>query len=152
MRPEDAISRAVKICYWEKDVNCAQTTLHALSDMVGLELCPQLWAAATGLHGAGRYGAQCGLVEGMLLFLGVRGAQCGLDDKAVGRLCHAYAGAFTVRFGGLECRILRPGGFSVDDPPHKCEKLTVDALLFAVEFLQAHPEMEVPPSSASNNQ
>jgi len=33
--------------------------------------CPQLLDAAVGMHGAGKYGAQCGLVEGSLMFIGL---------------------------------------------------------------------------------
>lgn len=138
---DDAIVRAVRFCYWEKDYNCARTTLHTLSSLVALEIPPLLWAAAVGMHGAGRFGAQCGLVEGMLMFIGIQGARQGLEEAKLVTLCHAYAQAFTEHFGSLACRELRPGGFREDDPPHACGGLTLKAVRFAVNFMQEHPEL-----------
>ena len=141
MHTDDAIAQAVGFCYWEKDYNCARTTLHTLATLVEMEISPLIWAAAVGMHGAGRFGAQCGLMEGMLMFIGLQGARQGLEEAALVALCHEYAQAFTERFGGLECRVLRPGGFREEDPPHACETLTVETLRFAVEFMRARPEL-----------
>ncbi len=63
----------VQDCYWRDDVNCATTMLRVLGRQFGQEIHPQVLAAATGMHGAGRYGAQCGLGGGGLMFLGVWG-------------------------------------------------------------------------------
>lgn len=130
------VSEAVRHCYWDADVNCARTTLHVLSAIADVKLEPQVWAAAAGMHGAGCFGAQCGLVEGGLLFIGIHGARIGLEEKRICALCHAYAQDFTQQFGSVECRSLRPQGFSKEDPPHACEALTVQCLLFAIDFLE----------------
>ena len=140
----NTILEAVRHCYWEKDVNCARTTLYTLARLAGFALEPQVWAAATGMHGAGRFGAQCGLVEGTLMFIGIQGTRHGLPDQRVGILCHAYATAFARRFGSLECRVLRPNGFRKEDPPHACEELTLKSLRFAVDFLAAQRELCFP--------
>lgn len=50
-------------------------------------------------------------------------------------LCFVYAEEFTERFGSLRCLELRPSGFSADDPPHMCERLTCDAIAFTYEFI-----------------
>lgn len=130
------ISDAVRVCYWNADLNCARTTLYVLSMVADVQLEPQIWAATVGMHGAGRFGAQCGLVEGGLLFIGIHGVRIGLEVKRICALCHAYALAFTQQFGSLECRVLRPQGFSKEDPPHACEVLTVRALRFAIDFFE----------------
>lgn len=141
MDVQQYITEAVRHCYWEKDVNCARTTLHTLAGLAGFALEPQVWAAATGMHGAGRFGAQCGLVEGALMFMGIQGSRVGLGEQRVAALCHAYATAFIQRFGGLECRILRPGGFRKEDPPHACQDLTMESLNFAVNFLTQQEDL-----------
>ncbi|NSW53424.1 MAG: C_GCAxxG_C_C family protein [Anaerolineae bacterium] len=127
----------VHAAYWEHDHNCARTTLIALCEQAGINLPAVLWDAAAGMHGAGGYGAQCGLVEGMLLFLGWQGKHLGLPEDEVVQLCRAYAAGFEARFGSLRCAVLRPQGF----PPelagqHLCEGLTVEAVLFDLAFLQ----------------
>lgn len=124
--------------YHINDINCARTTLICLSEELGVELAPQVQHAAIGMHGAGRFRAQCGLVEGALMFIGVYGSLLGKTDKEISALCYRYAEEFTARFGSLLCRELRPGGFQPSDPPHACEGLTVDTVLFAMDFMQKH--------------
>ena len=114
--------------YWKKDCNCAKTMLLCLCEHFCIPLQEQTLHAATGMHGAGRFRAQCGLVEGALMFIGIAGAACGLSNKET-----------TARFGSLACRDLRPGGFQPSDPPHACEALTGEAVAFAVEHLKDLP-------------
>jgi len=102
-----------------------------------MDIADQVYAAAAGMHGAGGYRAQCGLVEGMLMFLGIAGSKTGLSRKETAAACYQYAEVFEKQFGSLLCRDLRPEGFSANNPPHLCENLTCRALLFAVDFLQS---------------
>ena len=122
--------------YWNKDLNCARTMLACLGERFTLAVARQTFQAAIGMHGAGRFRAQCGLVEGTLMFIGILGSEEGLSDKDIENLCRLFAEEFTARFGSLLCRDLRPGGFQPSDPPHACESLTVQAVVFAQEFLQ----------------
>lgn len=122
--------------YWDQDLNCARTTLSCLSRLSNVSLEPQTLQAAIGMHGAGRFRAQCGLVEGTLMFLGIHYAQQGKSDQEISRLCFAFAEVFTERFSSLRCSELRPHGFTPEDPPHLCEALSVDAILFAWTFIQ----------------
>lgn len=137
MDAREQITAWVHHCYWGRDINCARTTLFCLSELCRLPLHPLISQAAVGLNGAGRTGGQCGLLEGALLFLGILGAASGKTDKETVRLCGQYATAFQQRFGGTDCRELRPGGFRKDDPPHRCEAITVDATCFAWDFVRA---------------
>ena len=129
------IRDAVARCYWQEDVNCATTMLRTLADIYGVTLQPQLAAAAAGLHGAGGYGAQCGLIEGSLLFLGILAQENNAETSAAALSCRRFAADFEKQFGSLLCRQLRPGGFRDDDPPHLCEELTCRALTFSAEFI-----------------
>ena len=134
------IAQQVHEHYWIKDDNCAKTMLQCLGRAFGVTLLPQTLHAATGMHGAGRFRAQCGLVEGALMFIGILGAEQGLADKRTAELCHDFAKQFTEDFGSLLCRDLRPGGFRPSDPPHACEELTVRAVAFALNHLKAAGE------------
>lgn len=135
MELADFIETHVRKCYWEDDINCASTTLKILSEAFGVELSPQLLDAAVGMHGAGGYGAQCGLVEGMLLFLGVFGRACRVPDEEIIETCQAFARQFEGEFSSLLCRELRPEGFHPDNPPHLCEPLTRRAVRFDIHFI-----------------
>lgn len=134
------IARLVHDCYWRHDINCAGTTLRVLSILHAFPLEGQVLEAATGMHGAGGFGAQCGLMEGALMFLGCYCASRGEPAPHTADICRAYAGAFTAEFGSLTCAVLRPGGFRDDDPPHLCEALTVNSIAFThtyiISFLQ----------------
>ena len=122
--------------YWNKNWNCSRTTLACLGETFGVAIAEQTLQAATGMHGAGKFRAQCGLVEGALMFLGVIGAESEKSDKDVESLCRDFAEIFTARFGSLLCRDLRPGGFLPSDPPHACETLTVEAITMAERYLK----------------
>lgn len=100
-----------------------------------MKLDSQIMQAAVGLHGAGGYRAQCGLVEGALLFIGLYGHRAGKAESEIVKCCYDFAAAFERRFGSLSCRELRPNGFTPSDPPHACEGLTAEAIEFAVEFV-----------------
>lgn len=132
----DSIKDRVHELYWGHDVNCARTMLTCLGELFHVTYAPQVFQAAAGMHGAGGFGAQCGLVEGALLFIGIDCAGKGKPDGEAAALCRRFARAFTERFGSLRCCELRPGGFSESDPPHLCEKLTCDAIAFAYAFLK----------------
>ncbi len=132
MRSE--IEKRVHECYWEQDINCAKTMLTCLCERFEVELSVQTLHAAAGLHGAGGFRAQCGLIEGALMFLGIYLSDKGKSDGEIAKECYNYAQAFTQKFGSLRCFDLRPNGFNEDDPPHLCEGLTVSAVEFAVEF------------------
>jgi C_GCAxxG_C_C family probable redox protein len=122
--------------YYGYDVNCARTTLTCLSELLDTPIERQTMNAAIGLHGAGGFRAQCGLVEGALLFMGLYFSDRGKSTDEIVSLCYRYADEFTKKFGSLTCRELRPGGFSEDDPPHACEGLTCEAIEFAYEFIK----------------
>lgn len=129
------IKNEVHRLYWDHDTNCARTTLRCLGRLFNTKIEAQTWNAAIGLHGAGGFQAQCGLVEGTLMFLGIYFCNKGLSKGTVIQYCKEYAKAFTERFGSLRCCELRPGGFQPSDPPHLCESLTCDAIKFSYMYI-----------------
>lgn len=130
------IEERVHTFYHSDDLNCAITTLKILCEHFNISLHSQVIDAAIGMHGAGGNGAQCGLVEGALLFIGILGRSKGIADDKIVNLCKAFGQEFQVRFSSLLCRELRPEGFSPDNPPHLCEPLTCKTIAFAIEFLE----------------
>lgn len=136
MTAHDRVAALVRHYYWDRDMNCARTTLRCLESLTGQKVHPQLYQAVVGCHGAGGTGGQCGLVEGGLLFLGIYGAALGLSEDATVDACAAYARQFAERFGSLSCSDLRPDGFHKQDPPHVCEILSVDAICFLHNYVR----------------
>lgn len=130
------IEQKVHELYWEKDINCARTILICLGELYDTELNAQTIQAAVGLHGAGGFRAQCGLVEGGLMFIAIYFNNKGKTEEETVALCRQYAAEFTKEFGSLKCFDLRPNGFNSDDPPHLCESLTSRAVRFAWEFIR----------------
>lgn len=131
------IENRVHELYWGEDINCARTMLICLSELFQIEVEKETMHAALGLHGAGGFRAQCGLVEGGLMFIGIYYTRLGKPEKDVVSSCRQYAEQFEQKFGSLSCSELRPNGFRPDDPPHLCENLTVDAVKFAYETIRA---------------
>ena len=130
------IEEKVHGLYWGADVNCARTTLLCLSELLGITLENQTLQAAVGLHGAGGYRAQCGLVEGGLMFIGIYFDYLGKTEAEAVAACYDFAGKYEKKFGSLRCCELRPTGFSPDDPPHMCEGLTCESVEFVWEYVK----------------
>lgn len=134
----DFIQEKVHELYWKDDINCARTMLTCLGALFDTKIDSQTLCSAIGLHGAGGFRAQCGLVEGGLMFIGIYFSQLGKDEETVISLCYDYTDTFSEKFGSLRCYDLRPNGFTPNDPPHLCEKLTCEAVIFAYEFVKNH--------------
>lgn len=132
---KEFIAGKVHELYYEYDLNCARTTMQCLSALLDTPVEEQTYTAAVGLFGAGGYRAQCGLVEGALMFIGVYYKALGRSEAEAVRACYSFAEAFEARFGSLRCRELRPGGFNENDPPHLCEKLSCETIEFACRYI-----------------
>lgn len=135
MTTEELVKDRVHKYYWEDDINCATTTLIILSEVFAVKLSDQVIDSAIGMHGAGEFGAQCGLVEGTLMFLGIIGRAERFPDEDIVQSCQNFARQFEIRFGSLQCKVLRPQGFKLDNPPHLCEGITREAIVFCIDFV-----------------
>ncbi|OOM74118.1 C-GCAxxG-C-C family protein [Clostridium sp. BL-8] len=131
----DIINERVNKYYWEDDLNCATTVLKTLGSIYKIELESQIIDSAIGMHGAGKFGAQCGLVEGALMFIGIWGRKLRCDNKRIVEYCYNFADNFQSNFGSLICRELRPQGFNKDNPPHLCEEVTKKAIEFTCNYI-----------------
>lgn len=131
-----SIRERVHELYWKHDINCARTALTCLCELFQVNLEEQTLNAAIGLHGAGGYRAQCGLVEGTLMFIGIYFSQKGKSDSDIATICYQYADDFSEKYKSLRCYDLRPNGFNENDPPHACEKFTVEAIEFSSNFIK----------------
>lgn len=134
------ISEIVTYSYHTLDVNCAKTTLIALSQLLEHPLHDEVLRASTALNGGGRTQAQCGLVEGALMFFGVFYSGKGATDCDIYSIAADFMRGFAERFGSVSCYDLRPGGFQKDDPPHKCEGLTLETVAFTYDFIQSRQQ------------
>lgn len=132
---KEQIKRRVHELYWNEDINCARTTLICLSELFETDVAQQTIWSAVGLHGAGGYRAQCGLVEGALMFIGIYLHVMGETEDEIVSACYNFASAFDREFGSLRCFELRPTGFSESDPPHICETLTCNGIEFAYQYM-----------------
>lgn len=77
------IEERVHDLYWKDDINCARTMLLCLSELFDISLEQQTIYSAIGMHGAGGYRAQCGLVEGGLMFIGIYGKHQGKPEDEI---------------------------------------------------------------------
>lgn len=139
MKSDLSIEEMVHRYYWIDDINCATTMLKTVSERLNIEISQQVIDSAVGMHGAGKFGAQCGLVEGSLMLIGITGRNKKLNDEIIINNCYRFAENFQTKFGSLNCSTLRPEGFKPENPPHLCEELTVEAIQFTLDFLDEEP-------------
>ena len=135
MTIEEYVSSRVRQAYGDAEIPCAPTSLQILGELFDQDIHEQVLQASRGLNGAGQHGEQCGLVEGPLMLIGLLSHRRGLGQDDLYRVCSDFAEAYAGWFGSLLCRRLRPGGFNEDDPPHLCEPLTLDSILFSARFI-----------------
>jgi C_GCAxxG_C_C family probable redox protein len=129
------INKRVHHYYWDDDINCAKATLKILSEIFGVNLSSQVLDSAIGMHGAGRFGAQCGLLEGTIMFIGIIGRERGCENGDIVNYCYNFSNEFQNTFGSLVCKELRPQGFKPENPPHLCEELTKKAVGLSVNYI-----------------
>lgn len=135
MKSDFPIEERVHNYYWTDDINCATTMLKTVSEIFQIELSQQVIDSAVGMHGAGKFGAQCGLVEGSLMLIGIIGKKKNYSEEITVNNCFRFAEEFQKKFGSLNCSTLRPEGFKPENPPHICERLTVEAIEFTSGFI-----------------
>jgi C_GCAxxG_C_C family probable redox protein len=133
---QEQILEKIKLYHHKQKNNCAQTTLKILSETFGIDVCRQVIDSACGLNGGGRYGAQCGLLEGALMFMGIKANKENRDKKYANKVCYAYTEKFKKEFESLLCKDLRPEGFKKGDPPDVCEKIFVKSLNLVIEYIK----------------
>jgi hypothetical protein len=131
------IDQRVHEYYWTNDYNCARTTMKSLAELLSYTIDDQLDHAAMGMHGAGGYQAQCGIVEGTLLLLGCYLKSKHVDDIQIVKYCYDFAESFETNFGSLICKMLRPIGFSKNNPPHACEELTKNGIKHSFSYFRS---------------
>ncbi len=135
MTLKEFVSSRVEKSYHDDEVPCVIATLRILSELFQLPIDKQVYESSWGFNGAGQYGAQCGLVEGTLMFIGLLSHREGLDKTKMWEACNEFAKSYEQKFGSLRCKELRPGGFNDGDPPHLCEPLSINSIIFSAEFI-----------------
>lgn len=129
------VKKRVRTYFGDQDLNCASTALLIISEYFDVALEKQTLDAAIGMHGAGGYRVQCGIVEGTLMAIGIVGRAKNVSEDEIISFCKDFASRFELQFSSLSCRDLRPGGFNDDDPPHLCEDLTVRGISHNVKLM-----------------
>jgi|GEM_PF-3477790 len=92
---ENFVKKWVTTFFQVHDYNCVRATFLRLPNILKLNCISRSWMHSVGMHGAGGYRAQCGLVEGTLLFLG------GAGLKKMLRSCFLHCSAGYCALAGL---------------------------------------------------
>ena len=136
MTLEELVATRVENMYHDLDLSCAHTTLKILAEVFDTEVSQQVYDSSSGmLGGGGYYGAQCGLVQGGVMFIGILGSRHRLDKETLSQHCFDYSAQAEKELGSLLCREIRPEGFADDNPPNLCEPRTVQSIVSAARFI-----------------
>ncbi len=136
MTLEELVAARVEAMYHDDDLSCVHATLKILGEVFAVEVSPQTFDASSGMFGGGgNYGAQCGLVQGAVMFVGILGAGREMDTETLGRHCFDLSERLEGELGSLVCREIRPEGFADDNPPNLCEPRSVQSIVSTARFL-----------------
>ncbi len=145
MTLDELVATRVRVMYREEDLNCAHVTLGILSEALDTEVTRQVFDSASGMPGgAGFYGAQCGLIQGAIMFIGILGRRRECSEEAIAQTCHDCVAEFEKKLGSLICREIRPEGFAEDNPPHLCEPRTIESIAWAARFISTSFGLPLP--------
>ena len=131
---ETFVQQRVTTYFITGDNNCAMTVLRVLSETFQTPVTQQVIDAAQCMPGAGGVDHLCGLVSGVLMFVGVWGAQQGLHRQTLRPLTSDFSQAIQEHFGSLMCNDLR----SVEG----CGPLAAAFLTFTIRFLETRINVE----------
>ena len=136
MTLEELVEARVERMYNDLDYGCAHTTLKTLAEVFDIEVSQQIYDSSSGmLGGGGYYGAQCGLVQGGIMFIGILGARHGFDKETLSQNCFDFSARAEKELGSLLCREIRPEGFADDNPPNLCKSRTVQSIVSTTRFI-----------------
>lgn len=125
----EQIRQRVQEYFVDGDNNCAMTALKLLSEVFDTPVDPEVVHAANCMPGAGGVGGLCGLVSGVLMFIGVWGGRRGLHRRVLAPVSKGFTEAVQQRFGSDCCRDLKPAD------GNGCAKLAEEMLEFAIGYL-----------------
>jgi C_GCAxxG_C_C family probable redox protein len=97
----------VQAYFLSGDHNCAMSSLKILAEHFRTPLAPQVVDAAQCVPGIAGRGETCGLVVGVLMFIGVWGAQNNYHRQALNSLARRVTNHVEHRFGSLCCQDLQ---------------------------------------------
>jgi C_GCAxxG_C_C family probable redox protein len=114
------------------DNNCTMTVLQILGEHFDTPINADVVGAAQCMPGAGGMGKLCGLVSGLLMFVGVWGKQQGIHRAQLAPITNQFMDVVQQRFGSTDCDDLRRAG--------GCAPLAVELLELSIPVLRAEME------------
>ena len=132
------IADKIKIYYEIEEHNCAVSVLKVLAERYDFPIHQQVMDSALAQNGLGQSGAQCGLITGAAMFLGVVAVEQGWTKDTLHEHTQRLTTEFKNAFHALDCRSIRPEGFVADNPPHLCEPRTVEALEIMINYISRY--------------
>ena len=136
MNLHNFIDKEVHENYWERDYNCATNILMLLSEIEGIKLDKQVLYSVSGLHGVDPMIAQCGLLSGGLMFLGIYSCEKNIPNSQLSKYYYDYSKYFQRKFGDTGCQNLNGNSKSLGLKPYACEDLTKDVVEFTINFIE----------------
>ncbi|MBN1877007.1 MAG: C_GCAxxG_C_C family protein [Anaerolineae bacterium] len=125
------IKQRVEEYFVSGENNCAMTMLKILAEVFDEPLSPQVVEAAQVMPGAGGVGHLCGLVSGILMFIGVWGGRRGYHRSLLKPMSVKFTEEVQRQCGSIMCCDLK------DNPRYSgCGDLAAQMLDFAIPLLR----------------
>lgn len=121
--------------YWDKELNCSTNIILVLGKLFDIEISRQVLHGTIGLHSTTEYGGQCGLLEGLLIFVGIYGREKNYSNNEIVRHCAKLTRKFDNLFRTLSCHDLKGASKKIFESPHSCENITIDIVLLTKKYI-----------------
>lgn len=110
------------------DNNCSMTALQILGEHFDVQIGADVIGAAQCLPGGGGTGGLCGLIAGVLMFVGVWGKHQRLHRASLAPITGRFMDGVLQTFGSTDCALLRR--------EEGCDTLAVELLTLAIPILE----------------
>jgi C_GCAxxG_C_C family probable redox protein len=151
---EEVVEKAVELVegYRLKKYHCAESSIRACSEALGIKLSDDILRIASGFRGGGGgYGDRCGILEsGIILVSLLYGRDnSSIDVSGYSYLVRLLHDRFNEELGGYYCRNLRPFAYRVSGTAqncgyvyHKGAEIVTRIMVDAERLIREMPETE----------
>lgn len=136
MTLEELVAKRIDVYYGEPKLSCVHAMLKILAEVFQVDVSREIYDASAGMAGGGgRFGGQCGLIQGGILFIGIVSARLAVDQDTLKQHCFDYSALAEKELGSLLCREIRPEGFAEGNPPDLCKPRTIQSIVSTSKFI-----------------
>ncbi len=131
----------------KEDYNCGEAVVRAVFEQFDIRVPDFYLRPLSSMNGAGRAGAQCGILEGGLFVISTLYGRSNSKKsrEPLETLVSNFAREFKGRYGSFLCKEIRKEGFFGNQNRNICNNRIKNGVLFIIDYIES-VKNEYPPN------